>query len=71
MGKAKSSFHVLCLQGWMSLKQSVRCFASSSAEERQKKVVDAIPKNTKVATEFWIRVFSDYPCSMDKGDVNL
>ena len=47
-----------------------RHFASSS-EERQKIVADVDPKKKKIATELWICIFSEYCCSMDKGNVNM
>ena len=55
-GKANSSFHVL-QSARIDEPEAERHFATSAAEERPKILVDAVPKKTKVATEFWIHVF--------------
>ena len=60
----------MLLSARMDEPEAKRRFASSSAE-RQKIVADAVPKKKEVATELWIRAFSEYCCSVYKGHVNL
>ena len=40
-------------------------FAEISKEDRDKLLYDAVPKSTRVATAFWIRVFADF-CNSQK-----
>ena len=40
-------------------------FADVSKEDRDKLLYDAVPKSTRVATAFWIRVFEDF-CKSQK-----
>ena len=49
-GKTKSSFHGL-LSARMDESEAKGRFASSSPEERQTVVADAVPKQTKVAID--------------------
>ena len=48
-----------------------RRFASSSAEERQKIVADAVPKKTKLQWSSGLVFSWNIVFSVDKGDVNL
>ena len=44
----------------MASSTSTGRFASVSEEERNKRLESAVPKSTKVATKFWLKVFSDF-----------
>eukprot|EP00117_Sycon_ciliatum_P035408 scpid79550/ scgid4996/ len=58
-----STFSSCCLFWFTSVMASSTStgrFASVSEEERKKLLESAVPKSTKVATKFWLKVFSDF-----------
>ena len=50
---------------------SAKQFVSTTSEDREKLLEDAIPKNTKSSTTHWVNIFELYCRSKKDTEVNL